>query len=263
MGARRAYAAGLRARYSRAGMPWRVHDEIVRIDPRVRHLIPHASEPSLYKFVRQTVRPGEVVLDVGAFLGTYAVIEARCAGAGGRVVALEPTAWSASIARRHFRFNQSEAAPMTLVEAAAARVRGRGVLHEYDEPYVNALAEAADIAAKPRLRDVALVTLDGLCAEMDIVPTFIRMDVQGAEVDVLRGAREVIRAAGSGLRIVVEMHPQCWPAFGIDASIVTDTIEALGLQAEPLESGTDLFSRDGHAVLAPCGRASFAGTRAR
>ncbi len=42
------------------------------------------------------------------------------------------------------------------------------------------------------------------------------MDVQGAEVHAIRGARETI-AASPGLRMVVEMHPQCWPAFGVTA----------------------------------------------
>jgi len=95
--AQRAYAVALRARYGRSGMPWRVHDDTVRIDPRVRHLVPHASEGALYRFLQREIHPGAVVLDVGSFLGIYAVIEARLAGAAGRVIALEPTAWSASI----------------------------------------------------------------------------------------------------------------------------------------------------------------------
>src|SRR5947208_1767698 len=59
--AQRVYALALHARYGRAGMPWRVHDLTVRIDPRVRHLVPHVSEPSVFEFVQRTVRPGDVV----------------------------------------------------------------------------------------------------------------------------------------------------------------------------------------------------------
>jgi FkbM family methyltransferase len=229
-------------------MPWRVHDDVIRIDPGVRHLVPHSSEAALYRFVRRTVRRGDTVLDVGAFLGIYALIAARCAGPTGRVVALEPTAWSASVARKHFQFNGG-AAPVTLIEAAASDHRGRAVFHEYDEPYVNALAEAVDVATAPRDREVDVVTIDELCSEMKIVPSFIRMDVQGAEFPALRGARDVIRAAGANLTIVAEMHPQCWPGFRIDAASARETISALGLRAEPLEPGADLFARDGHIVL--------------
>ena len=251
--AQRAYAVALRARYGRAGMPWRVHDEIVRIDPRVRHLVPHASEPALFQFIHRAVAPGDVVLDVGAFLGVYAVLEARRAGPGGRVIALEPTAWSASVARRHVAYNAGTGAPITLIEAAAGEVRGHATFYEYDEPYVNALAAAVDVESSPRRREVDVVTLDEVCGELGVVPAFIRMDVQGAEFHALRGARNTIHAAGPRLTIVAEMHPQCWPGFGIDESCALDTIASLGLQAAPLEAGSKLFARDGHIVFRPAG----------
>jgi FkbM family methyltransferase len=247
--ARRAYGIALRTRYGRAGMPWQVHDQTVRIDPGVRHLVPHESEPPLYEFVRSHVTPGSQVLDVGAFLGIYAILESRLAGPHGRVIALEPTAFSAATARRHIHYNAGRGASITLIEAAAGEARGQAMLHEYDEPYVNALAGAVDVTGTPRLRAVDVLTLDDVCREQGMKPTFIRMDVQGAEWHALRGARETIRAAGKDLVIVAEMHPQCWPGFGVDAQMAMETIASLGLRAEPLEPGAELFARDGHVVF--------------
>jgi FkbM family methyltransferase len=251
--AQRAYAAGLRARYSRTGMPWRVHDEIVRIDPSVRHLVPHASEGALFAFLKRHVRPGDVVLDIGSFLGIYAILEARFAGPTGRVVAVEPTPSSASLARRHVAFNaDSAAAPVMIVEAAAGERSGRAAFYEYEQPYVNALAPAVDVDGIARSRRVAVVTVDELCAEFGIQPTVIRMDVQGAEFHALRGARRTIAASSSSpLTIVAETHPQCWPSFGCDEEQARQTIDGLGLCAAPLEPGADLFTRDGHIVLTP------------
>lgn len=233
-------------------MPWRVHDEIVRIDPGVRHLVPHASEDALFEFLKRHVMPGDIVLDIGSFLGIYAILEARFAGPTGRVVALEPTLWSASVARRHFEFNaEATAAPVTLFEAAAGEQRGDAAFYEYDQPYVNALTPAVDIDARARRRRVKVVTIDDLCEELKIRPTVIRMDVQGAEFHALRGARRTIASGGSRLIIVAEMHPQCWPSFGFDAAQARETIDALRLSAAPLEPGADLFTRDGHIVLTP------------
>jgi hypothetical protein len=98
---------------------------------------------------------------------------------------------------------------------------------------------------------VDVVTIDDVCREHGLEPTVIRMDVQGAEWHALRGARETIRAAGPDLVIVAEMHPQCWPAFGVDARTAMDTIASLGLRAEPLEPGADVFARDGHVIFTP------------
>ena len=250
--ARRAYAGFLRTRYARTGLPWRVHDDTVRIDPRVRHLVPHASEEALYRFIQREIAPGDVVLDVGSFLGVYAILEARRAGPAGRVIALEPTAWSASIARRHFDYNATTAgAPITLIEAAAGETPGHATFYEYEEPYVNALAAAVDVAGEAVRRSVPVMTLDDVCRKMRVSPTFVRMDVQGAEFHVLRGASGLIRAGGSRLTVVSEMHPQCWPSFGIDESCARSTIAALGLHATPLEPGADLFARDAHVVFRP------------
>ena len=96
-----------------------------------------------------------------------------------------------------------------------------------------------------------MVTIDEVCDRFAVVPTFIRMDVQGAELHALRGASGTIRRAGDRLRIVAEMHPQCWSSFGIDVGQAKETIASLGLIAEPLQPGTDLFVRDGHVVLRP------------
>ena len=86
------YGRLLSASYSRRGLPWKVHDELVRIDPRVRYLVPHHAETALFGFLKRTIRPGDVILDVGAFVGIYAVLTARWSGPRGRVVALPRTA---------------------------------------------------------------------------------------------------------------------------------------------------------------------------
>jgi hypothetical protein len=138
-----------------------------------------------------------------------------------------------------------------LVEAATGERRGQAAFYEYDQPYVNALMPAVDVDARARSRRVDVVTIDELCEELRIQPTVIRMDVQGAEFQALKGARRTIASAGSRLTIVAEMHPQCWPSFGIDASQARATIDELGLSAAPLESGAVLFTRDGHIVLTP------------
>lgn len=252
--AQRAYAAGLRARYGRTGMPWRIHDQTIRIDPRVRRFIPHDSEPGLFRFIQETVAPGDIVLDVGSFLGIYAVLEARRAGPRGRVVAMEPTAWSASIAGLHFAFNAEGAAPLTLVEAAAGESAGEATFYEYEEPYVNALSAAVDVSSRATRRTVEVMTIDQVCDRLSVVPSVIRMDVQGAEIHALRGAQHTIRKAGGRLTIVAEMHPQCWPSFGIEPAQVREAISSLGLSAEPLEPGADLFARDGHVVMRPISR---------
>ena len=180
---------GAAARAIAAGLPWTVHDEVVRIDPgsvtscrtkQSRHCLGSSN----------AIRPGDVVLDVGAFLGVYAI--ARRAG---------PARWT----RHRVRADPVE----RRTRAAALRFNGPGPsgfsssrprcpiahrarrLHRYDAhamPYVNSLAAAVDTDAPSTTGDVSVVTIDDVCRELNVVPTIIRMDVQGAEIHALRGA---------------------------------------------------------------------------
>jgi FkbM family methyltransferase len=245
------YSRALRAFYSDVGFPWAVHDETVRIHPDARHLVPHESEPALFHHLRTTIQPGDVVFDVGAFVGIYAILEARWSGKPGRVVAFEPTPSSAALARQHFAWNHATAGRIRLLEAAVSDRSSRATLHEYDAhglPYANSLAAAVDTDRTPATREVSVVTIDDVCRELQLQPSVIRMDVQGAEAHALRGARETIRSARR-LSIVVEMHPQCWSGFGLTEDDVRRTIADLGLTARPLVAGEALFGRDTHAVL--------------
>jgi FkbM family methyltransferase len=246
-----AYGGALRALYSRSGLPWSIHDEVVRIDPRVRHLVPREPEPALFQFLRATISPGDVVLDVGAFVGIYAVLGARWSGPSGRVIAFEPTPSSAAIARAHLAWNGLGPNRVTLIEAAVSDRAGRATLYQYDRaamPYVNSLTAAVDTTAAAVEADVRVTTIDEVCKELGVVPAVIRMDVQGAEIPALRGARETIRKARR-LSLVVEMHPQCWPGFGVTSAEAERTIRDLGLTRRPLVHGEALFARDSHAVL--------------
>ena len=95
------YGRALKALYSRSGLPWAVHDEEVRIDPGVRHLVPHQPEPALFHFLRETIRPGDIVLDVSAFVGIYAVLEARWSRRFRARHRVRTDAVGVAIARRH------------------------------------------------------------------------------------------------------------------------------------------------------------------
>ena len=260
--ARELYLRWLELRYGRRGVPWSLHDEPIRIDPRVRHLLPSSAEPVLFEYLRHLARPGDVVLDAGGFLGAYALIEARWVGPSGRVVMIEPSPWSAAVAREHLRMNP-EGSRVTLIEAAVGSHAGRVRLAVHEEPYRNQVVRDEPEESWPgrdepegsyhaghevSCHTVRAVTIDTLCREIGITPTLIRMDVQGAELEALEGARDTIAAGRGTLRIVVETHPQLWPAFGLTIAGARARLASLGLRARPLE-GEDPFASDGHAIL--------------
>jgi FkbM family methyltransferase len=135
------------------------------------------------------VKPGDVVLDCGANVGTY-TREALNTGAG-IVVAIEPATHNIECLRRNFA-----------AEIAAGRVivYPKGVwdkddwlvLHVDDE---NTAADSVVIRREQshETEKVPLTTIDKLVAELKLDRVdFIKMDIEGAEVEAVRGGRATI-----------------------------------------------------------------------
>jgi FkbM family methyltransferase len=243
------YARWLRAAYGRRGLRWHVNGEPMRIDPASRHLMPHRNEPELFHYLREQIRPGDVILDIGAFLGGYAIPLARWAGAHGRVLAFEPSPASFATLCRHLEMN-GFGPPRVVARCAAvgARDERRGLITFEGEPYRNMIVPEGAPASSTV---VEVVTVDSICATLGRPPDWIRMDVQGLEFDVLRGAGAVLREGGGRLRIVAEVHPDQWPDYGIDPGTAADRLAAIGLRARPLRPGDNPFEQSAHAVLEP------------
>jgi FkbM family methyltransferase len=211
--------------------------------------VPQENERPLFEYLRAGIQPGAVVFDIGAFLGTYALMEARWAGERGRVIAFEPSPFSFSILTRHMRMNRLGPDRVDARQAAVGSRSGRRALITFDdEPYRNQIAAGGSSA-----RSVAVdaLTVDSVSAELGRPPDWIRMDVQGLEFEVLEGARDAIREAGSRLKIVAEMHPEQWPDFGIRPSDAHGRFAAVGLKARALTPSEPLFTQSGHAILEP------------
>lgn len=246
---RPAYALYLRAVFGRVGLPWSVNGEELRIDPGVRRYVPHQNEPALFRYLQSAMQPGETVLDIGAFLGTYAIMAARWTGPLGRVLAFEPSPASFQILQRHLLMNNL-GAPRVEARCAAVGARvGRHPLKQFElEPYRNQIV-ADDADGSTVMVDI--VTVDSVCARWTRVPDWIRLDVQGLEFDVLEGAREVIHAGRGRLKIIAEMHPQLWPEYGIQPREVDERLAALSLQAQGLTPNDSRLAPDSHMILEP------------
>jgi FkbM family methyltransferase len=230
------------------GTSWSVHGEPLRIDPRVRRLVNRAGEPELFDYLKANVGPGDIVFDIGSFLGAYAIVMARWTAPSGRVIAFEPTPDVAKTLARHLRIN-GVAERVSLQTVALGERAGAVSLHKHSDPYRNAVGVTDPAGVADGAVSVPMKTLDEVCDELGVSPTFIRMDVQGLEYAILRGARRTIARQKGRLRIVLEVHPQLWPMHGVDATGFDTLLAELGLRARPLIADEPLYTPDGHVLL--------------
>jgi len=135
---------------------------------------------------------GGAVYDVGANCGWFAV---RAAGAGRPVRAFEPVPATADFAERNL--GRFAGADTQVLRAAVGDVPGSATIHLYSSSGNNSLHERALPPGHPLQRtgevEVSVVRLDDLVGRDGYpAPVLIKIDVEGAELAVLRGARETL-----------------------------------------------------------------------
>lgn len=145
------------------------------------------SEPEQLARVSRSVREGDVFFDVGANVGHYTLLAASLVGSKGRVVALEPLVRNLAYLHRHLEMNRVRNA--TVLPFACSDESGYRVFEEGETVATGRLSDAG--AARPGV-PVHVVTLDAVAALVGATPTVMKIDVEGAEVAVLRGARGII-----------------------------------------------------------------------
>lgn len=190
------------------------------------------------------IHPGDVVFDVGAHVGYYTLLAVALAGRRGRVFAFEPEPANFTFLKKHVTLNGH--ANITVVNAAVGDRRG-DVLFEYGTGSGTGHVASGDAAEpspslgartphEPLL--VAMLTLDGFARENATQCQAIKIDVEGAELAVLKGAQTLLRDAKPIIFLSThgaELHRDCLEflrAFGytfepIVGSDVDNTTEVL------------------------------------
>jgi FkbM family methyltransferase len=135
------------------------------------------------RLFEQLLRPGGVVLDVGANVGYYTLLASVLVGDGGAVHAFEPEPRNAEFLRHHLRVNGAR--NVTVQQAAVSDREGTARFEFGSGSGTGHLGESGAL-------EVRTLRLDDYCAEHGIVPTAIKIDVEGAEMSVLVGASRTL-----------------------------------------------------------------------
>ncbi len=156
------------------------------------------TESDLFDFAREFVEAGSVVWDVGANVGLLSIAASQRAGVSGKVIAIEADIWLAALLRKSASIQPPTSAPIQVIPAAVfdsstiasfnVAKRGRAS---------NFLSEAGGSTQTGGVREtvsVLTIALDWLLEQV-ARPDVLKIDVEGAESNVLRGAQRVLAEA--------------------------------------------------------------------
>jgi FkbM family methyltransferase len=168
---------------------------------------------------------GGAAIDVGANVGAHTLPLARHVGEGGRVIAIEPTAWAIDGLRRNLALNADLSQRVT-VHAAALVAPGEPLAREYysswpvseaRRPHAVHRGVAHSTAGSEALTLDALVAREGL-SRLDVV----KIDVDGHELQVLRGASATLARLRPSL--VLELTPYALGEHGDSLDALLDLL---------------------------------------
>ncbi|MEI6278628.1 MAG: FkbM family methyltransferase [Verrucomicrobiae bacterium] len=177
-------------------------------------------------------KPGMTFVDVGANVGLYTALAIRMAAQS--VLAVEPHAEAFGFLRKTVDAN-APACPVFLENVAAGREQGELTLYSNpDNKGDNRLYP------DPMLRHQQLTkveTLDALCEKHGIRQIdFLKMDVQGAEMLVLEGARAILSNSPRCL-VMTEFWPSGLEKCGVDPRAYLEAFASLGFEVQELRDG--------------------------
>ena len=153
-----------------------------------------AFEEELSFYIAATLKPGSVFIDAGAHYGYFSLLASNLVGPTGRVIAVEPHPETIELLRR----NTSAKANVEIVQKAVWTSSGSipfmaapAALSAFSSAIGIRLPAGAAEAAKEVT--VESVSIDDLCEQHGIRPDFLKLDVESAEMQAIRGSERTLR----------------------------------------------------------------------
>ncbi len=151
----------------------------------------HDSEVRLTRFFLRNIRTGDTFIDVGAHFGFFTLLAAKLAGAPGKVAAFEPGESTYSVLSR----NTQALVQVQIFQMAVGRARGSLTFWEFPplfSEYNTSNPKAVPAHLKGCQRVLPATSLDTFTAEAGWRPRWIKIDVEGAEWDVVQGMQGLL-----------------------------------------------------------------------
>ncbi len=224
------------------GLPMIVGGQTMRLSPDVVNLNWETVEVESYRVFAAEIAPGDVIYDVGAHFGTYTLMGVARGGPETRVVAYEPCDLTRQYLMRHLRWNGADNQVLVRPVCCGRTFGSATFFHRPGRPEgINGLLPQDGLTPMT----VRMTTIDREVAELRLVPALIKIDVEGAELEVLEGAAGVLDAHRP--RVLLSLHPRQLAQAGMDCDTVLGWLRARRYHADIVGEDQEV-----HVLARPC-----------
>lgn len=223
--------------YGKRGEPYHCGRQLVRYIPGTRPVrLKYADSPigtvrndvKQLQFFLDGIRPGDFVLDIGANVGQYAVFFAALVSKSGKVISFEPDPTSRKMTDKNLALNSFQKR-VTVEELALFDENTTRSLYSKAGGDATASLVRSGLQGEQNVlhaETVTTVRLDDYLSHHSLpTPSWVKIDVEGAEINVLKGAPQLL---ASSAVIVCELHPYAWSEFGTSFEELLELVKVAG-----------------------------------
>lgn len=204
------------------GIGIRINGISLRFPTRYFRYFPPDYEADNFTFLTQKCKSGDVVIDIGAHFGLFAIAAAKSVAPAGRVYAFEPTPSTFKVLSQTIGLNKFESVIRPSQKAVADKPgKTKFYIGETPGDVANSLVNYNDTIHKGY--DVELTSCDSFCDENKIAPAFLKIDAEGAELSVLKGASKTLKIHRPFC--ILSMHPLSLQKGGNSNEMVWDFVQ--------------------------------------
>ena len=171
-------------------------------------------EDDMIQVIREELKPGMTVIDCGSNIGFYPLLEANILKNKGAIYAIEPDIRNYNILNKNVELCQY-GTTIKPFQMAVSNENGISKMFVTEKSNLNKLSSKDDKTFSERHSvdstvEVKTKTMDDFCNQENIIPDFIRMDIEGFEVEVFQGMKNIFKTAKNGFMIFLELHPHAY-----------------------------------------------------
>lgn len=217
-------------------------------DPGIsRSLVLVGDREREHRFIlKKAVRSGSTILDLGANIGYYVLMEQKIIGPSGHVIAIEPEPKNFALLQKNVDLNYFTHRT-TLINAAVSDHDGSAPLYLSKLGNVHSLKEKQTSQYTGQSISVPTISLSTIAHRFPNI-NLIRMDIEGYEQEILRSLIAINRAKPWLPQILFELHP---PKYTDSFAQLLADLYALGYRTSYLAtSSPSLLAQEGLDYIA-------------
>lgn len=176
-----------------------------------------------FQFIKQLTQPGDIVFECGTHHGLTAMLLSKWMGDEGKIVSFEINQHNAAIARKNFELNK--------INNVILEEKGLGSQKSSQKIFnkSNSSVTPSNVISLGWLKnfiygtnEVEIIALDDYVKTQSILPTFLKIDVEGYESEVLKGATEVLKTLP---KLEIEIHTEILSRYNTSVEEIFELID--------------------------------------